>query len=468
MAEKMIYVVGGGTSSYKQTYMSTSPDFSKSILLPGLSSYTKDGCFTQDGKYLAVCMDSSPYFALFDTSDYTVVNTSVGVYGNAKVAASADNKYIAVASRHTPGFSVLDLNTMSEVPSTPSVSGDGTSCAFSPNSEMLAIGHTNGLSIIDVNSWTTIAGTPSLSSYASGVAFIGNGKLAVVTDVAPYFIVYDTETWVQDTGWPTFSSACRSIAVSPDGSLISIVANDDGYHVVIDASTKTIIDTGITFPSFRYNSAFSADGSLLAVVGDSSSPYQQIINTADWTEITGLFSTYRYRRWCAFSPLTNIPSREVITKTHSGDDLSVTIDLINRSNGSNVKSFQSSGDVTIEYIIGGRYWLAMRDSREGGKDIIEDISLNGDTGGLPPLIMSQSYIGDLVTISSNLTTQSGAAGDEVVIRDWNTRELVARVVPDANGDWSAEVPPGTYDVSYLAEGCAPVLHGPYTVELPTP
>jgi len=161
-----------------------------------------------------------------------------------------------------------------------------------------------------------------------------------------------------------------------------------------------------------------------------------------------------------------VPYRKIQTKDQAGNDLSATVTLATRS-FSKLADIQTSGQAEIALFQPGDYWLIMPDDRAGAtEDAFARVTIDATTGDLPPLVLTQAYIGDLVTISSNLTTQAAAPGDEVVIRNWTTRELVAKVIPDANGDWSAEVPPGTYDVSYIAENCAPVIHGPYTVELP--
>ncbi|SEG35128.1 carboxypeptidase regulatory-like domain-containing protein, partial [Thauera chlorobenzoica] len=102
----------------------------------------------------------------------------------------------------------------------------------------------------------------------------------------------------------------------------------------------------------------------------------------------------------------------------------------------------------------------------GNDDEVLNIRIDATTGGDPPTDIYLPYVGTMVTLSGNVTTTSGGPADEVVVRVWASRKLETRVYPAANGDWSAEVPPGTYDVTYLRAGCEPVCHGPYTVELP--
>lgn len=68
-------------------------------------------------------------------------------------------------------------------------------------------------------------------------------------------------------------------------------------------------------------------------------------------------------------------------------------------------------------------------------------------------------------LQGNVTTTAGVAADRVLWHDWVTGELASAGEPDAAGDWAIDVPVGQYSVTYLADGCQPVTHGPYTVAL---
>jgi len=74
-------------------------------------------------------------------------------------------------------------------------------------------------------------------------------------------------------------------------------------------------------------------------------------------------------------------------------------------------------------------------------------------------------------LSGPVSTLAGGpvtGGDiTILVRDWATHEHVGVVTPDEAGYWSIDVLPGQYDVTYIADGCAPICHGPYTVEAPT-
>ena len=67
------------------------------------------------------------------------------------------------------------------------------------------------------------------------------------------------------------------------------------------------------------------------------------------------------------------------------------------------------------------------------------------------------------TLSGTVTKGSGGPADLVSIHDYPSMMLTEQVIPAENGAWAANVPDGDYMVAYLAAGCEPVLHGPYTV-----
>lgn len=66
-------------------------------------------------------------------------------------------------------------------------------------------------------------------------------------------------------------------------------------------------------------------------------------------------------------------------------------------------------------------------------------------------------------MAGTATVHSGGPVDRVLVFDWQGGELAGMTEPNETGGWSLAVLPGVYGVTYLAEGCAPVTHGPYTV-----
>ena len=67
-------------------------------------------------------------------------------------------------------------------------------------------------------------------------------------------------------------------------------------------------------------------------------------------------------------------------------------------------------------------------------------------------------------IAGTATDSAGDAVDSIAVHHWDTKGLAALVVPGESGAWSADVPPGDYEVTAFVDGCQPFAHGPYTVE----
>lgn len=64
-------------------------------------------------------------------------------------------------------------------------------------------------------------------------------------------------------------------------------------------------------------------------------------------------------------------------------------------------------------------------------------------------------------ISGVAKTAQGAPVDTVFVFDWARGTILKQATPDSTGAWQTTIPPIDYGVIYLAEGCAPVTHGPY-------
>ena len=82
-----------------------------------------------------------------------------------------------------------------------------------------------------------------------------------------------------------------------------------------------------------------------------------------------------------------------------------------------------------------------------------------------PLVTHQYPDRRLATapLSGNVVMQDGSIPDLTVVRHADTRTLAAKIAPDVSGNWSVDVPPGTYDVTSFKAGCAPYCQGYYTV-----
>lgn len=72
-------------------------------------------------------------------------------------------------------------------------------------------------------------------------------------------------------------------------------------------------------------------------------------------------------------------------------------------------------------------------------------------------------IQQLYTVGNRARAASGGAVDEVIIREWVSKDLVVRSVPNEHGDWVADLLEGLYEVHYYHSESQPAIHGPYTV-----
>lgn len=70
---------------------------------------------------------------------------------------------------------------------------------------------------------------------------------------------------------------------------------------------------------------------------------------------------------------------------------------------------------------------------------------------------------DFISIGNNVTVSGNGAGDYVAIIDATTKELVRLVELGGVADWSDSIPEGEYYMTYFAEGCQPITHGPHTI-----
>ncbi len=427
--------------------------------------------FSSDGTKLAIGYNDRPGLKIISTSDWSVVFESTDDFRYIKsLAFSPDSSMLAAtmsAGDYLKVLNTADWSIISQVPIPP---GIGESCAFSHDGAYLAAGHyyEDHLTIISTADWSVVSGTPTLPDRVLGLHFSPDGSLLAAAHIGGNNLtILNTTDWSVIANTPNIGGTGYAAAFSPDSSFL-VVGQSGSYKVLSTSDWSEIANTpSISSLSDVSTCRFSADGSLLAI-GHDYGDNLLMIDVATWTELQGAASMPNDVSGCAFSPDGGvpIPARKIRTLDSGGNDLNASVVVTKRDFGQ-IGTVESSGETEIELLKGGDYWLFMKDDRPGAtSDAFARITLDATSGDLPPLLLSQGYIGDQATISSNLTTQAGAPGDEVVIRNWNTRELVAKVVPDANGDWSAEVPPGTYDVSYIAENCAPVIHGPYTVELP--
>ena len=119
---------------------------------------------------------------------------------------------------------------------------------------------------------------------------------------------------------------------------------------------------------------------------------------------------------------------------------------------------------------GSDYWLTIGNNIPGADQGMPGMAQ--DETAVWAAALSDTQIASISTaavsgvygaVGGNVTTTAGIAANAVDVWRWSDGRLFARVTPDAEGDWTASVPPGVYGITYLAADCQPVTHGPYTV-----
>lgn len=119
------------------------------------------------------------------------------------------------------------------------------------------------------------------------------------------------------------------------------------------------------------------------------------------------------------------------------------------------------GDQTLE--IGREYYLYDSGYKNYFLGYLDEIRIADEAVWTDSFTPPAAPYG-LGTISGRALTPTGDPVDLIAIRAWDSKVHVASIAPDSNGDWSAEVYAGQYDVTAYVDGCQPYCHGPYTVD----
>ncbi|AHF05420.1 hypothetical protein MARPU_05810 [Marichromatium purpuratum 984] len=257
---------------------------------------------------------------------------------------------------------------------------------------------------------------------------------------------------------------------SPDGAYLAVGHAPTFCLTIIDTTDWSVVPGTPAVSSTGYDCAWSPDGAYLAVA-HAGSPYLTVIDTTDWSVVPGTPAVSSTGLTVAWLPDINRPTRHGILYDHDGNPLSLPVQLLRRpawARSQVVTPDPVSGAFTVRGFAPGDYHLLIPDTRPGATDDrLLRITLDETTGALAPLEVYMPYAGALTTINGNATKAiDGSAADDVIVRAWGSHGHVIDVVPAPSGDWSAEVPPGTYDITYRSAGCQPVCHGPYTIAAP--
>jgi hypothetical protein len=69
----------------------------------------------------------------------------------------------------------------------------------------------------------------------------------------------------------------------------------------------------------------------------------------------------------------------------------------------------------------------------------------------------------LYSLGNRATKTDGSAIDRVVVLDADG-QTITTVVPDETGAWSADIAQTSCYLVYLSDGCAPIIHGLYSLD----
>lgn len=430
--------------------------------------------FSLGGHYAVFVGASNPKLMVLDTRTWEVVFSDNSIGTAYSCSVTQDGAYIAVGFLNGNRYAIYQTSDWSVVaePTLPTISDNSSAkVSFSPDDQTLVI-YTNAaeaangsaVTLVDTATWSVIPGPVVTTANAIGwswdsqtLSIGGNGESSIVDMSAPTVIA---ETL-------TFSGINQNaIAFSHDDTMMAVEHSSGTRLTIFDTTTWQVI--GSPSPGNQPQCLqFSVDDSML-YVSRGGSPNFRVYDTATWTTqpapwagtYTNAFSNFEI---VAPNPDFAAGKQRLITRASSGTPQPMDVGVTNVSDGLQVFSGQSDANGVLDL-----YHF------DPNGALVRTVEKNPSVVWIPAevkpitelLYLDAAYSGTPVLMEGNVTKISGEPADEVVIHGWTTRKLVATATPDQAGDWQANVPPGEYSVSYFAENCRPVTHGPYAVELP--
>ena len=68
----------------------------------------------------------------------------------------------------------------------------------------------------------------------------------------------------------------------------------------------------------------------------------------------------------------------------------------------------------------------------------------------------------MATINGRAKRFNGAAIDDVLLFAWKTGKCLGKAIPNTAGNWSFNYTESMIvGITYVADGCEPITHGPY-------
>jgi WD40 repeat protein len=133
---------------------------------------------------------------------------------------------------------------------------------------------------------STLPGVWQGDSSGRSVAFSPDGSLlAVGHDSSPFLTVLNTSDWSIVSGTPTLPGGSRGVVFSPDGTRLAVGHAISPLLTVLNTSNWSVVSGTPTLAGIGRGVAFSPDGSLLAV-GQDTSPFLTVLNTSNWSVVS--------------------------------------------------------------------------------------------------------------------------------------------------------------------------------------
>lgn len=341
---------------------------------------------------------------------------------------------------------------------------DGTEIYFQSDSIMYSL---DPVSLVT----TEIAAFRAQNAYSIWHLEISpNGQFAVTTAQAtgnPMCDFFMLPAWANVAGF-TGGNNGRGGIFTPDSQNVILKTGSDLKRIETSDPTNVAVTTSMqrigAGPDVM---AMAPDGSLFAIALNTHLGASSGIQLRDPMTLNVLFTTPPEpgECHCVTWGLDNaLPKRKVRTFDYDGNPESRAVRLIDpvTMGPRNQTITGADGRGTLRDVVSVPRAAALTDGNNPWSYDLKPFLLSTDDTD-PEIELYAGYTGSLETMSGRVTVSTGGPGDEVVIREWASRKLTKRVYPDSNGYWTADVPPGEYDVTYIKTGCAPVVHGPYEV-----
>lgn len=459
--------------------------------------------FSPNGQFFYVYYTSSPWVRIYNTAARTFTALDNARVENVKF--SPDSNYVSLLRYASPYlWTVYRTSNWSAVGSINLVANNGNYCEFSYDGAF-AIGVTpTGIDVRRTSDWSQVtfaAGYRDFNEFPDRnriVAFSSTLPTAVIdletgvltplpNTINRYSVVFYPLsaqfhlTTVNTQEEPVYSSVTleqvatlrlggfsfNETQISPNESAVVYCANLDWRAFALPDWTP--ITPRMTSAS-SFAARFTPDGALLFCLDSGgeglsrSHLYRQ--TEAGWAPVYENRPAGRASHYYGLSPLFGeafTVSGQVFGTDGNPSMERVIMLPVGRADLMQTAQTNASGRFTLTAFNETNHLALIDDQREKVWKINPTVFAVSRAAPPQDLVLRLSNAGDLYPIGSNATKASGGAVDSVVVFEWSTSEPAAKVVPALNGDWTATVHVGEYGLLYLAKGCAPVTHGPYTV-----